>query len=268
MDHLRENNIILKRIALLAATFILAAILVTGCKNDAVKEPEPADIITSQPVITIEDKRTEEESEPGDSDVIGYDPEEFFYAEEISDELFARMQGKSYPEDCTVSRDDLRHLSLLYKDINGETHIGEMVCNVAIADKLTDIFRKLYDADYPIEKIALIDEYNGDDDASMADNNTSCFNYRYVSGTENISRHGYGMAVDLNPRYNPYVHTVDGETVIEPENGQEYANRDADFDYKIDKDDLAYKLFTQAGFTWGGSWTSMKDYQHFQIDKD
>ncbi len=258
------------------ALFITFALAASACK----KAPEPpvqaASAQPSQPVITIEDDtetiRPEqidaqpEEPVQEEAEETSYDPADYFYAEEISDELFAKMQGKSYPQDCEISRDDLRHLCLLYKDINGETHEGEMVCNLAIADRLIDIFRQLYEADYPIEKMVLIDEYGGDDDASMEDNNTSCFNYRVVSGTKKISRHGYGMAVDLNPRYNPYVHTVDGETVIEPVNGQEFADRSADFDYKIDKDDLAYKLFTGAGFTWGGSWKTMKDYQHFQID--
>ena len=206
----------------------------------------------------------EAEAEPEDGGA-AYDPSDYFYSEDISDELFAKMQGKSYPEGCQVARGELRHLVLLYKDINGDPHEGEMVCSALIADKLIDIFRQLYDADYPIEKMVLIDEYDGDDDASMRDNNTSCFNYRVVSGTNKISKHGYGLAVDLNPRYNPYIHKINGEEMIEPENGTEYADRSADFDYKIDKDDLAYKLFTQAGFTWGGSWKNSKDYQHFQM---
>ena len=194
------------------------------------------------------------------------DPSASFYAEEISDEVFARMDGKSFSADCTLSRDELRYLHLLYKDIDGNTHEGEMVCNVAIADKLVDIFRQLYEASYPIESMSLVDDYDADDDASMAANNTSCFNFRFVTGTKKISKHGYGMAVDLNPRYNPYIYTRDGVQHIEPENGVQYADRSNDFDYKIDKDDLAWKLFTQAGFTWGGSWKNSKDYQHFQMD--
>ncbi len=189
-----------------------------------------------------------------------------FYAEEISDEIFARMEGKSYPADCRVAREDLMYLHLLYKDINGDTHVGEMVCNRTIADRLVEIFRSLYEADYPIEHMSLIDDYDGDDDASMSANNTSCFNYRVVKGTDKISKHGYGLAVDINPRYNPYIHTLSGKTVVEPENGLPYADRTGEFDYKIDEDDLAYKLFTEHGFTWGGSWKSVKDYQHFQID--
>ena len=32
----------------------------------------------------------------------------------------------------------------------------------------------------------------------------------------------------------------------------------------IDRNDLCYRLFVKHGFTWGGSWRSLKDYQHFE----
>lgn len=189
-----------------------------------------------------------------------------FTAEEISDEVFERMRGVSFPEDCPVKLSDLRYLRLSYKDMEGNTHEGEMVCNAAIADKLIDIFTKLYENDYPIERMSLVDDYNADDELSMSSNNTSCFNFRYISGTKRISKHGEGLAVDLNPLYNPYVKEKDGTIHVEPESGTEYTDRTLDFDYKIDENDLAYKLFTEAGFTWGGSWKSVKDYQHFEYD--
>ena len=235
---------------------------------------EETNQISTQPDETFDDTGQVPETESAkaadepkdETEAAEPDPSASFYAEEISDEVFARMDGKSFSADCTLSRDELRYLHLLYKDIDGNTHEGEMVCNVAIADKLIDIFRQLYEASYPIESMRLVDDYDADDDASMAANNTSCFNFRFVTGTKKISKHGYGMAVDLNPRYNPYIYTRDGVQHIEPENGAQYADRSNDFDYKIDKDDLAWKLFTQAGFTWGGSWKNSKDYQHFQMD--
>lgn len=265
----------MRKIVKNAAVSAIAATLVLICVGCDRQPAEPVEPAKPTPKISIEDDRPEEPSyEPVIEETDPYEeaeevmdaPDEAnsFYAEEISDELFLRMQGKSFPDSCTTSRDDLRLLHLLYKDINGDTCEGEMICNVAIADSLVDIFRQLYDNDYPIEKMVLIDEYGGDDDASMADNNTSCFNYREVSGTGKLSKHAYGLAVDLNPRYNPYIHKINGETLIEPENGKEYADRSLEFDYKIDEDDLAYKLFTGAGFTWGGSWKNSKDYQHFQ----
>ena len=189
-----------------------------------------------------------------------------FYISEIPDDIFARMQGKSYKEDCTVPREDLRYVHVRHMGFDGEAKDGELVVNKAIADDVLAIFEELYKADYPIEKVRLVDEYDADDEASMSDNNSSAFNFRFISHTTRISKHGLGMAVDINTRYNPYVKTVGGKLSIEPANGADYVDRSKDFPYKIDHDDLCYKLFTEHGFTWGGDWTHSKDYQHFERD--
>ncbi|MCD7820811.1 MAG: M15 family metallopeptidase [Clostridiales bacterium] len=190
----------------------------------------------------------------------GLDTNELFFYEEISDGVFARMEGVSFGADCTTAREDLRYVRVLHTGFDGETHIGELVVNRAIAEDIVEIFQSLYEASYPIEKMLLVDEYGGDDELSMEDNNTSCFNFRAVSGTEHLSQHAYGLAIDVNPLYNPYI-TSSG---YEPYNAGDYIDRTLDFDYKIDESDLCYQLFTQRGFTWGGSWSSVKDYQHFQ----
>ena len=183
----------------------------------------------------------------------------------ISDSLFARMQGKSYPEGCTVARSDLRHVKVLHVDAQGKVHKGELICNKAIAQDLVDIFRQLYQARYPIEKIRPIDDYDADDEQSMSDNNTSSFCYRTVSGTQKLSKHALGMAVDINTRYNPWVRKgTDGRQLVSPSNGLPYADRRKSYPYKIVKGDLLYRLFIQYGFRWGGNWRSMKDYQHFE----
>lgn len=189
-----------------------------------------------------------------------------FYISEIPDDIFARMQGKSYKEDCTVPREDLRYVHVRHMGFDGEAKEGELVVNKAIADDVLAIFEELYKADYPIEKVRLVDEYDADDEASMSDNNSSAFNFRFISHTTRISRHGLGMAVDINTRYNPYVKTVDGKLSIEPANGADYVDRSKDFPHKIDHEDLCYKLFKEHGFTWGGDWTHSKDYQHFERD--
>lgn len=189
-----------------------------------------------------------------------------FYISEIPDDIFARMQGKSYKEDCTVPREDLRYVHVRHMGFDGEVKDGELVVNKAIADDVLAIFEELYKADYPIEKVRLVDEYDADDEASMSDNNSSAFNFRFISHTTRISKHGLGMAVDINTRYNPYVKTVDGKLSIEPANGADYVDRSKDFPHKIDHEDLCYKLFKEHGFTWGGDWTHSKDYQHFERD--
>lgn len=187
-----------------------------------------------------------------------------FYISEISDALFAKMQGKSFKADCTIPREDLRYLHLLHKTLDGATAEGELVCNAKIADVLLGIFKDLYVAGYPIEKIRLIDEYDADDEKSMSDNNSSCFNFRFISHTTTVSKHGAGLAVDINPRYNPYYKLVKGKPNIEPFNGAAYLDRSKNFPYKIDHNDLAYKLFTSRGFEWGGDWNGAKDWQHFE----
>lgn len=190
--------------------------------------------------------------------------ESCFYKEEISDELFQRMLGKSYKENAVLSLEELCYIRVLHYGFDEKIHIGEMIVNKKISNDILDIFGKLYQAEYPIEKVLLIDDYDADDERSMSDNNTSAFNYRTISGSGNLSRHGMGMAVDINPLYNPYVKTVNGKMVIEPANSGSYTNRSVEFSYKIDENDLCYRLFTEYGFTWGGSWNSLKDYQHFE----
>lgn len=227
-----------------------------------VSEPE-----TPQPQET-ESVTEDVQKDAEDSDAQSAEQEESeaeeFYVSEIPDDIFEKMQGKSYKADCTVPREDLRYVHVLHMGFDGETKEGELVVNKAIADDVCDIFEKLYEADYPIEKIRLIDEYDADDEASMSDNNSSAFNFRFISHTTKISKHGLGMAVDINTLYNPYVKTVDGKRSVEPANAADYVDRSADFPYKIDHDDLCYQLFKEHGFSWGGDWQHSKDYQHFE----
>lgn len=193
---------------------------------------------------------------------------EDFYYEPLTESVKARITGISYPENgCTVPYEDLNYIGLKYIDFNGQEQIGELICNKAIAQDMVEIFYELYQNDYRLERVRLIDEYDGDDTASMADNNTSCFNYRVVDGTTNLSKHAYGLAIDVNPYYNPYVvfgRNSDGSDYISPPGSEVYADRSQGFPYKIDENDLCYRLFTEHGFTWGGNWNSSKDYQHFQ----
>lgn len=195
-----------------------------------------------------------------------------FYYEPLTDEVKKRITGISYPESgCTVPYEDLAYVGLLYLDFDGAEQTGELICNQAVAQDMVEIFYELYRNDYRIESVRLIDEYDGDDTASMADNNTSCFNYRVVDGTTNLSKHAYGLAIDVNPYYNPYVvynKNGDGDTYISPPGSEVYADRSQSFPYKIDESDLCYRLFTDHGFTWGGNWNSTKDYQHFQKKLD
>ena len=179
---------------------------------------------------------------------------EQFYISEIPDDIFEKMQGKSYKADCTLPRENLRYIHVLHVGFDNQVHEGELVVNKDIADDVLEIFKELYESGYQIEKVRLIDEYDADDEASMSDNNSSAFNFRFISHTTKISKHGMGMAVDINTLYNPYVKTVDGELSIEPANAADYVDRSRDFSHKIDAGvffvchQFGTKLFTRGQF--------------------
>lgn len=189
------------------------------------------------------------------------DFDRMFTIDNISDSTLNRMIGKSYPEDCEIDIDDLRYLIIPHYDGNDYIKIGELVCNKDVADEFIYLFKELFKNKYPIERMVLVDEYDGDDKKSMAANNTSAFNYRVISDTDKLSRHAYGMAIDINPLYNPY---VKGE-YVSPETGKQFVDRNKSFKYKIDSNDLTYQiLHDKFGFNWGGDWEKCKDYQHYE----
>ena len=254
-----------------ASETVTASEAETASEAVTASEAEPAsEKVTVSEAGAASEKETASEEEPAaeaesekESEMTRIDKD--FYITGITDEIFDRMKGKSFKDDCTVPREDLRYLHVLHKNIDGDVLEGEMVVNKYIAEDVLEILKELYEADYPIERMVLIDEYDADDEASMEDNNSSSFNFRLISHTNRVSKHGLGMAVDINTLYNPYTKVVDGERIIEPITGEPYLDRDASFPYKIEKGDLCYKLFTEHGFVWGGDWPDRKDYQHFEI---
>ncbi len=181
----------------------------------------------------------------------------------VPEAVFERMKGNSYKEDCTVALSSLCYVRVLHYGFDGEVHIGELVVNQSIAQEIRDIFLELFDAKYPIEKIVLIDTYKGDDRASMADNNTTAFNFRTVEGTKTLSKHALGLAVDINPLYNPYIPEREGVPSVLPESAAPYTDRSAECEYYIRQGDPCYEAFVNRGFAWGGDWAKGKDYQHF-----
>ncbi|MCF0219507.1 MAG: M15 family metallopeptidase [Muribaculaceae bacterium] len=188
----------------------------------------------------------------------------------IPDSVLQRMKGRSLPEGARIDVNDLRYIKVIHIGIDSLAHVGELVVNKAIADDICDIMRTLYEAKYPIESVRLIDDFDAVDEKSMSANNSSSFCYRTVSGTKKLSKHALGMAIDINPLYNPYFkvdHSAPGGySRLEPANSAPYVDRTADFPMKIVAGDFLVTLFKKHGFSWGGDWTNYKDYQHFQKD--
>lgn len=185
-----------------------------------------------------------------------------FTSSPITSEIETCIRGKSYPENCPVPLSSLRYLTVLHIGFDGQTHEGELIVHEQIAQTVLEIFYKLYLAGYPIEKIRLIDDYNANDEASMADNNTSAFCYRTIAGTDTLSTHSYGLAVDINPLYNPYVNR---ETVSPAISAYDREAGTVSSPHFMTEGDYCVRLFQMYGFTWGGEWDGVKDYQHFEM---
>ena len=250
------------RITAAAALACVLTLCLNSCLNRTVKTSETqedTEAITEEPTFNPGDQIPDEWLQKRGADA-------YFSASPISDDIFALMQGRSYKEGCPVAREDLRYLTVLHRDSLGRSLVGEMVVNKDIADDVVDIFKALYEASYPIEKMRLIDYYDADDHASMIDNNSSAFNYRPRAHQSAISKHALGLAIDINPLYNPYcLTTEDGRVIIEPMEARQYVNRVFESPYKIEKGDLCWTLFREHGFWWGGGWANRtRDYQHFE----
>jgi hypothetical protein len=165
----------------------------------------------------------------------------------------------SWEPGCPVAPDGLRIITMKHWNYAGSVSDGKLVVAAGLANQVVDIFRDLYDARFPIERMELVDKYNGDDDQSMAANNTSAFNCRLVTGGSSYSEHSYGRAIDINPLVNPY---VKGSTVLPPA-GSAYVDRSLDAPGMIHANDEVVQAFASRGWIWGGTWSSLKDYQHF-----
>ena len=148
---------------------------------------------------------------------------------------------------------------------------GEIVVMDAAARQVRRIFETLRNMRFPIAKARLLNIYNGDDDASMADNNTSAFNDRPISPGGTISLHAYGLAIDVNPVQNPVVERSGARLTFRPAEGVKFANRSNDRpgkDFRSGMTEMIIDVFADNGFLiWGGYWDEPIDYQHFQVGR-
>jgi hypothetical protein len=166
----------------------------------------------------------------------------------------------SWRPGCPVPLSDLRLLSLTYWGFDDRAHQGEMVVHARHAEKIVVVFAQLFVARFPIERMVLVDVYEGNDDRSMVANNTSAFNCREVAGRPGVmSEHSLGGAIDINPLTNPWVHY--GK--VDPPEGAQYADRNTAWKGAIYADDVVVKAFAAIGWGWGGYWPDSHDYQHF-----
>jgi hypothetical protein len=180
--------------------------------------------------------------------------------EPLSGAIQAEMIGVSWREGCPVPLSELRLVRLTHFGFDDRLHEGELVVNADVADKIVRVFQKVYAARFPIRKMVRIEAYGGDDERSMADDNTSAFNCRVVYGTDHWSMHAYGRAVDVNTIENP---NLPQPGVVRPSEGGPFANRGALRPGMLTYGDPVVRAFLAEGFRWGGAWPDSPDYQHF-----
>lgn len=185
-----------------------------------------------------------------------------FSINELSPEIQDKMRQYTWHEGCPVPLSQLVLLKLIYWGFDERPHFGEMIVNRQLAPEISEIFKELYLQHFPIEKMRPIEEYKGDDNASMIDDNTSAFNCRKQTDFSNLySIHSYGAAIDINPLINPYIN----DKKVDPKEGEINLDRATYHKGKIYKDNAAYNAFIKHGWNWGGDWQGkIRDYQHFE----
>jgi hypothetical protein len=171
--------------------------------------------------------------------------------------------GSSWREGCPVSPDGLRLLHLSYWDFDDQPRVGSLVVAASVTDVVVEVFRTLYDQHFPIRRMEPVDVYGGDDDASMAVDNTSGFNCRPAvsDGPVHWSNHAYGLAIDVNPVENPYI--LNGRVL--PPGGADFIDRSVYRPGMAVRGGVLTSAFADVGWGWGGVWSS-PDYQHFSAN--
>jgi hypothetical protein len=162
-----------------------------------------------------------------------------------------------------VPIEDLRLLTLDYRGFDGAIHRGGLIVNASVARAVVSVFAALFDAGFPVRRMEPVDAFGGDDDRSMAADNTSGFNCRATTGDPGVwSQHAYGLAVDVDPRENPY---VAGGSVLPPA-GARFIDRSLRARGMIHLGDSVAQAFASVGWGWGGDWSTVQDYQHFSAN--
>jgi len=184
----------------------------------------------------------------------------------IPDAIVADMLNNgTWKEGCPVPISDLTLLHLPYWSCEeGVMKTGEMIVHLNVSNQIITIFDQLFVSKFPVYQMKLMSAFGGNDSLAMENNNTSSFNCREKTNKPGtFSLHSYGLAVDLNTFINPYVK----DDIILPEGAAEYANRSIVIPGTIiGSGGVAYQAFTAQGWTWGGDWTTLQDYQHFEYD--
>ncbi|MBB5390925.1 MULTISPECIES: M15 family metallopeptidase [unclassified Herbaspirillum] len=159
----------------------------------------------------------------------------------------------------------LSTVSFDYTDFDGATRSGSVVVLDAVAPQVESLFGELLLRSTPLASAMPLENFDGDDEKSMAANNTSAFNGRPMTGGGAWSKHAYGAAIDINPLQNPYVGKAGSpqQQVLPPQAGADSLQRAPLRPGQAE--DLVGVFYDHGFLVWGGNWKEPIDYQHFEI---
>lgn len=177
----------------------------------------------------------------------------------VPDSVLARS---TWSTDCPVSRGDLRYLTVSFVGFDGQAHTGELLVHAGAARDVRRAFKALYRARYPIEEMRVVDAPELDVPPTGDGNNTTAFVCRPSRGSTNWSQHAYGLAIDVNPFFNPYVR----DDVVLPEFASYFTNRNRNHPGLLTPGGPGVRAFTRIEWEWGGDWSGLKDYMHFSAN--
>jgi hypothetical protein len=180
--------------------------------------------------------------------------------EPISPEVRARM-GQSWSEACPVGLAELRYLTVSFVGFDDLPHTGEIVVAASVADAVVEVFRRLFEERFPIEEMRLVTTADLDAPPTGDGNNTAGYVCRAARGQTSWSQHAYGTAVDINPFHNP----MSKRDLVLPELASAYVDRTTVRPGMHLPGGPAVRAFDDAGWTWGGTWRSSKDWMHFSL---
>ena len=173
---------------------------------------------------------------------------EGFSYEDLSKDLKSEIDKiPGFKENDYVRTEDLRSVNIKYVGFDDREHDGNLIVHESIAKETLEIFNELFEKKYPIREM-------------------SCFCFRNISGTNRLSWHALGLAIDINYSLNPcLIIGKNGEVVNTiPAKCEKYADRTLNEKGLIKHGDDCYNAFASRGWEWGGSWDSPIDYMHFQ----
>jgi hypothetical protein len=186
-------------------------------------------------------------------------PGSLFASKVVSPAPSSVIARSTWAPGCPVQAADLAWVRLTFWGFDDRRHTGELLVNGSVADDLVSVFRQLYDDRFPIEEMRITTKAEQTAAPTGDGNDTGSFNCRPVRGATTYSQHAYGLAVDVNPFQNPY---VKGDLVL-PELAGAYTDRSWKRPGMILPSGPVVQAFASIGWTWGGTWHSLKDLQHF-----